>query len=94
LNDQKTAGSTYLPPQDKLKWTELDAVLSDVLPRRFSSAWVRATPSARLATEFDNFIFEFFKVNCGLVDPVVPPPTAAINTKVSNAFGSRSRTAR
>lgn len=69
-------------PHDKEKWAELDAVLSDVLPRRFSPAWVRTTPSSRLATDFDFFIYEFFKDHCGLVEPSVgPSPTVGSNHK-------------
>lgn len=62
-------------PHDKEKWTELDAILSDVLPRRFSPAWVRTTPASRLATDFDFFIYEFLKDHCGLVAPPVVSPS-------------------
>lgn len=69
-------------PQDKKRWTELDAVLSDVLPRRFSAAWVRTTSPSRLASDFDNFIYEFFKEHCGLVEPcVLSPPSSGSKHK-------------
>ena len=62
-------------PNDKKRWAELDAVLSDVLPRKFTAAWIRST--SRLATDFDNFLYEFFKENCGLVEPLaVSPPNS------------------
>lgn len=64
-------------PHDKKRWIELDAVLSDVLPRRFSAAWIRSTPPPRLATDFDDFLYEFFKEQCGLVEiPPNSPPNA------------------
>lgn len=62
---------------DKKAWLELDAILSDVLPRRFSSSRIRSTPTARLAADFDELIYNFFKENCGLVEPpIVAPPNS------------------
>ena len=68
-------------PNDKKRWTELDAVLSDVLPRKFTAAWIRSTPSTRLATNFDNFLYDFFKENCGLVEPPAVSPSNSGGTR-------------
>ena len=57
-------------PNDKKRWKELNAILSDVLHKRFSNTWIRSTPSSHLATDFDDFIYEFFKEHCGVVDPL------------------------
>ena len=50
---------------DKKRWTQIDAILSDVLPRKFNAAWIRTTPIHSLATIFDDFLYDFFKENCG-----------------------------
>jgi hypothetical protein len=64
-----------LPPSgEKKKWNDLDAILSDVLPRIFNKHWVRKTPSSKLSNQFDKFVFDFFKENCGLVEPPAAPP--------------------
>ena len=64
-------------PKDKKRWSELDGTLAVVLPRRFTSAWIHSTPSSKLATVFDDFLYEFFKENCGLVEP---PPVSPPNS--------------
>ena len=62
-------------PSNKKLWSELDSILSDILPRRFTHAWIRSTPSSQLASVFDNFLYDFFKEHCGLVElPSAPPP--------------------
>ena len=64
-------------PQDKKRWSELDGTLAVVRPGRFTSAWIHSTPSSKLATVFDDFLYEFFKENCGLVEP---PPVSPPNS--------------
>ena len=64
-------------PSDNKKWTELETILSDILPKRFTNAWIHSTPSNKLATDFDDFLYDFFKENCGLVEaPKTTPPNS------------------
>ena len=65
-------------PNDKKAWSELNAILSDILPRRFPNNWIRSTKSDRISAEFDNFLYDFL-VNAYSVipPPAVPSPNAA-----------------
>lgn len=66
---------------EKKRWVELNAILSDVLPRKFSRTWISSTPSSDIASRFDTFLFEFFKENCGIVEPVESKPQVNNSSK-------------
>ena len=68
-------------PKDKNKWTELDTDLSEILPRVFTAARINSTPSSHLTTAFDEFLYDFFRQRCGVVEPPTSPPSTPNNAK-------------
>ena len=80
-------GKLNLPaPHDNKAWNELDDFLGDILPKRFTNSWIRRTPSSQLATIFDDFIYEFLKEHCGLVEPkeATQPPRVTKHKGLEN----------